>query len=110
MRPRWRPERVARRGDAWHRQGHDGQYDPRTAVAIRAVVRTILGAIVSDRPFPQVFEETSGDAQAVFLGLLLPEPDDEIAWHTRYAGLLDSMQGTVVLVHAATEEDLLLSE
>lgn len=66
--------------------------------------------VVSQEPFKQVLRNYSKDADCIFLGFELPEPDQTAPWHERFDDLLEDMPTTLLISAAQTpagEEDLL---
>jgi amino acid transporter len=53
--------------------------------------------IVSEKPFPEVFQRHSQDATAVFLGLQLPEDGKELSWHQNLIQMLEEMPPTFLV-------------
>ncbi|MFW6287074.1 MAG: amino acid permease, partial [Candidatus Sumerlaeota bacterium] len=62
--------------------------------------------VISDVPFPEVFEAESGHADCVFLGFDVPDKGMEAGWHQQYEQLM-SPDRTTILVTSEGLEDLM---
>jgi hypothetical protein len=63
-------------------------------------------AITSQQAIAQTIKDNSHDADLVFLGFEIPEPDAEKQWFNIYMQILDGLP-TTVLAHCSSENSLL---
>ena len=61
---------------------------------------------VCDEPFVEILPRYSADAACVFLGMLLPAPDERAQWQARFDALLEKLPVTI-LVNSSGGEGLL---
>ena len=64
-------------------------------------------AIADTRPFTEILHEESGDADCIFLGFEISEPEAAEKWYEYYQDMLKDMP-TTILVCSAGDEDVMV--
>ena len=72
------------------------------ALVESARVEATVEVVTSRTPFTQTLHAHSHDATLVFMGLPIPEPGDETAFHSHFQELLEGLP-SVILVHSVGE-------